>query len=385
MRVLYVSEVQWLSQVSRKHLIVRRLPRDWKILFASPANATSSENSFTRRTDATYPNVDFVSLALPKPDSGMPPVRAMTGLLERYGTRALLKLASSFDPDVVVCSYLWGAPAAEALRSRGIPLVYDLNDLHTSFYPARPLEAEEMFRKLLDAADEVVASSGHLREVAGRGMVIGNGVDLDTFRGRLNVPMPPELANSPLCHGDDLVCYVGAVDERVDFDLLEAVDGRLTRAGRRSGLLVIGRVFGSVATGVAKLRETLGDRVLLTGRVAYERLPEFMSHARVGVAPFVLTPRTRAVNPNKLYMYAAMDMNVVTTPFSDEVERQAKSIYVASGAEDFAAAVEEALGNEDRRLAVRESVALPNSWDEKAREFAELLASLASPGPSPPA
>ncbi|MBD3349818.1 MAG: glycosyltransferase, partial [Candidatus Eisenbacteria bacterium] len=372
-RVLYISEVQWLSQVSRKHLIVRRLPRDWDILFVSPANAARGENSLRLRTDPTQSNVRFVSLPLPKPDSRIPLVRALTGPLSTFGTNRLVNVARSFDPDVLVCSYLWGADAAAELRAGGRPLVYDLNDLHTSFYPDRPLEAEELFRRLLETSDEVVSSSEHLREVAGRGVVIGNGVDLDTFAGRQEVPKPDELARGPLSELDDLVCYVGSVDERIDFGLVEAVGRELDNRDSRSGLLFIGRVFDSVAGEVARVREKLGDRVRFLGRVAYERLPQFMSHTSVGIAPFVLSPRTRAINPNKLYMYAAMDMNVVSTPFSPEIERQGDLVYVASGPDDFASAVGAALRDEDRRRMVRESIALPNSWDEKAREFAGLL------------
>ncbi len=377
-RVLYVSEVQWLSQVSRKHLIVRRLPDDWDVLFASPANAAPGENSFRVRADGAHPNVSYLSLPLPKPDSGMPLVRGLTRPLTAYGARRLSGLARSFRPDVIVCSYLWAAPALPAFRSLGVPVVYDLNDMHPEFYQERRREADEMFRRLLDGADEIVSSSDHLRDVAGRGVVIGNGVDLDTFRGRTEVPLPDELAASPLSTCADLVAYVGSVDSRVDFELLEAVGRRLSDAARDTGLVVIGRVFEAASDGVARLEKTLGERVLFTGRVPYEQLPEFMSHASVGLAPFVLSPRTRAINPNKLYMYAAMDMNIVSTPFSSEIEEQSELVYVASGRDDFAAATETALGDENRRRAIRESIALPNSWDLKAEAFADLLVRLSS-------
>ncbi len=54
MRVLYFSEIQWLSQVSRKHLIVRRFPGDWDVLFLSPFNLKADENSFRTRRDAAH-------------------------------------------------------------------------------------------------------------------------------------------------------------------------------------------------------------------------------------------------------------------------------------------------------------------------------------------
>ncbi len=376
MRILYISEVQWLSQISRKHLIVRRFPDDWEVLFVSPMNTAPGENSPRIATDASRPNVRYVSLPLPKPDSGLAPVRALTPLLAATGARRLSSLARSFRPDVVVCSYLWGAPAVSAIRAMGVPVVYDLNDLHPSFYPRRREEADAMFATLVREADEVVCSSTRLREVAGRGVVIGNGVDLDTFAGRDVRPLPGVVARSPLADCDERAAYVGSVDERIDFGVLEAVGERLSSRPGRAGLMVVGRIFDPVADRVQSLQERLGERVLFTGRAPYEALPDFLSNASVGIAPFVLSDRTRAINPNKLYMYAAMDMNVVSTPFSPEIESLSELIYVASGPDAFAAAVEEALGDEDRRRAVRDRIAVPNGWDEKAGEFERVLLNL---------
>lgn len=378
MRILYVSEVQWLSQVSRKHLVIRRLPDDWEIMFVSPVNAAAGENNFRTRADDTRRNVKFVSLPLPKPDSRSALIRALTPVLAATGTRRLAAIARAFRPDVVVCSYLWAAPAVGEFRAMGIPVVYDLNDLHPSFYPHRRDEASAMFHRLLDEVDEVVSSSVHLREVAGRGVVIGNGVDLDTFTGRKPSALPEVVAGSPLAACDDLVAYVGSVDERIDFDILEAVGRRLSETQRRVGLLIAGRIFDQSAGRVAALKGALGEGVLFTGRVSYEALPDLMSNASVGMAPFVLSRRTRAINPNKLYMYAAMDMNIVSTPFSSEIEDTGGLIFLARDPDEFAEAVERALGDDERRRAVRDRIALPNSWDEKAREFARLLENLAT-------
>jgi hypothetical protein len=151
------------------------------------------------------------------------------------------------------------------------------------------------------------------------------------------------------------------------------VGGQVVAATGSAGLLLVGKVFDAMSAQARELERTLGDGVLFTGQVPYERLPEFMSQARVGIAPFVLSPRTRATNPNKLYMYAAMDMNIVSTPFSPEIDAQREHIFVESDRDRFAAAVREALGDESRRRVIRESVALPNSWDRKAEDFRDLL------------
>ena len=380
MRVLYISEVQWLSQVSRKHQFVRRFPDDWDVLFLSPINASANENSFRLRTDELRPRVRYASLPLPKPDSKLAPVRALTGALSRTGARTLLSRARAFEPDVAVCSYIWAAPVVPLLREAGIPVVYDCNDLHPEFYPACPESAERAFRSLVRDATEVVSSSGRLREICGRGVVVGNGVDLATFTGRLDSPVPPAIATSPLGACSRLVAYVGSVDDRVDFSVLEALAGAISRLETRTGIVCLGRIFAGAKDRADALAERYPDNVLFTGRVPYEELPAYLSHASVGIAPFVLDERTRAINPNKLYMYAAMEQNIVSTPFSDDITENEDLIFIADGAGAFAEAVIEALGDDERRRAVRDRIALPNSWDERARAFRDILVRTTSGG-----
>jgi glycosyltransferase involved in cell wall biosynthesis len=378
MRILYISEVQWLSQPSRKHQMVRRFRPDWEVLFTSPVNATADENSLIERRDPGNENVRYVSLLLPKPDAALPAVRAVTGILAAVGGGTLLRKVRSFAPDVVVCSFIWAARIVPAIREAGVPVVYDCNDLHYEFYPARRDEAVAMFRGLVASADEVVCSSSYLRDACGRGVVIGNGVDLDTFAAGGDRPLPVPIARSALADCSELIAYVGSVDDRVDFDLLEALLSALDRVDMRVGVVCVGRVFDSARRRKEDLEKRFPSRVLFTGRAPYEELPDYLSHAKVGIAPFVLSERTRAINPNKLYMYAAMEENIVSTPFSRDIEDQGDLLYVASGPEDFARAAIAALGDDERRRAVRERIAVPNSWDTKAREFARLLSRVAS-------
>ena len=379
MRVLYISEVQWLSQASRKHHMVRRFPRDWEVVFLSPINAKRGENSFRLKADTRHANVRFLSLALPKPDSTLAVARILSEAFSSVGMHGLRSTMDSFEPDVIVTSYIWAFPVLPHARSRRIPVVYDCNDLHPDFYPARAAEAEEAFRTLVRSADEVVASSARLKEICGRGVVIGNGVDLDLFGGRVNRPLPRAVAESPIGSCKKFVAYVGSVNRRVDFRILETLAATAVDAGN-VGIVCIGRIYDAVRSEVEALAERYRDHILFTGLVPYDELPTYLSHASVGIAPFVLNERTQAINPNKLYMYAAMEQNIVSTPFSADIKEHGDLIFTADDPDSFARAVKEALGDEERRRAVRDRIAVPNSWDEKAKVFCELLSQVASGG-----
>jgi glycosyltransferase involved in cell wall biosynthesis len=238
----------------------------------------------------------------------------------------------------------------------------------------------EAFRDLVSAANEVVCSSSHLRDLCGRGVVIGNGVDLDTFAPGPDRPVPEAIRGSRLSDCSDLIAYVGSVDDRIDYGVLEALLKALAELDRRVGVVCVGRVFDSARRRKEELEGRFPDGVLFTGRAPYEELPDYLSHAKVGIAPFVLSERTRAINPNKLYMYAAMDENIVSTPFSKDIEDHGGLIYIASDPGGFARAAIAALGDEERRRAVRERIATPNGWGRKAQEFTQLLSRVASAG-----
>jgi len=380
MRVLYLSEVQWRSQVSRKHLMIRRFPETWSTLFLSPMNARASENSLGLRHDERWSGVSYRTIPHAKPDSTIGVVRAMTPALARWGRRRIAAEARAFEPDAAVISFIWAAPSIGDLHGLGIPVLYDCNDLHYRFYPPRGGQTRERFGETVRWADEVVCSSEYLAEVCGRGTVIGNGVDLETFTGRLDVARPERIAGSALSDCVDLVSYVGSIDERIDFGMLEAVVGALADRDPRSGLVCVGRIFESARRAKEDLERRYPGHVLFTGRVPYEELPRYLSHTRVGVAPFVLTEKTKAINPNKLYVYAAMEQGIVSTPFSPEVRSHEDLVRIATEPDGFAAAVTEALGDDERRRAVRERIALPNSWNVKTSEFVSLLADLAERG-----
>lgn len=383
MRILFISEVQWRSQTSRKHLLVRALPDDWSVIFLSPINTRAGENSFLLRRDERRPRVAYRSIPHAKPDSTIPAVRALTPVLSLWGGARIAAAARAFAPDVAILSLIWAAPSIGDLHELAVPVVYDCNDLHFRFYPSRPDEARRRFEETVRDADEVVSSSEYLAEVCGRGLVIGNGVDLDTFSGSRDLPLPDPIARSPLSRCRDLVCYVGSVDDRIDFHILEAVVEGLERREAPSGLVCVGRVFDSARADRERLEQRHREHVLFTGRVPYEELPSYLSRTKVGVAPFVRNEKTRAINPNKLYMYAAMEQGIVSTPFSKEIARYEPLVRLAAEPTAFASAVEEALGDDDSRRAVREKIAVPNSWSARGSEYVRLLTRIADGGYSP--
>jgi glycosyltransferase involved in cell wall biosynthesis len=58
----------------------------------------------------------------------------------------------------------------------------------------------------------------------------------------------------------------------------------------------------------------LGDRLILTGRVPYQRIPGLLAAADVCLLPFNTVPATEHIVPIKLYEYMASGRPVVASP-----------------------------------------------------------------------
>jgi teichuronic acid biosynthesis glycosyltransferase TuaH len=90
---------------------------------------------------------------------------------------------------------------------------------------------------------------------------------------------------------------------------------------------------------------------------------------RVGLIPFRRTPLTEAVNPVKLYEYAAAGVPCVTTRFTDEVDGWAGAARVADSPEAFVAAARTLLTSPPPTDALV-AFARGHDWDAIARRFA---------------
>jgi glycosyltransferase involved in cell wall biosynthesis len=89
---------------------------------------------------------------------------------------------------------------------------------------------------------------------------------------------------------------------------------------------------------------------------------------RAGLIPFRRTPLTEAVNPVKLYEYAAAGVPTVTTRFSDEVDAWGDAARVADGVDAFAAACRAVLAMAPDTASLR-AFARRNDWATIAARF----------------
>ncbi len=243
-------------------------------------------------------------------------VARLSSVISHYAT--LSSLIRETRPDLIVSYALsTGLAALRLARQHGIPYIFHVIDALHAIVPVgvlRPV-AHTVERWLFRAADEVILINEHLRDYAVRmgadsahTCVLRTGVDLRRF-----IPEPRNetvRAEMNIAPDDVVLFFMGWI---YSFSGVREVAESLRRAPSEVRLLVVGD--GDDYETLQAMRDSeLGSRLILTGRVPYDRIPALLSAADVCLLPFHTVPATEHIVPIKLYEYMAGGKPVIAAP-----------------------------------------------------------------------
>ncbi|QOV98105.1 glycosyltransferase family protein [Rhodococcus pyridinivorans] len=186
----------------------------------------------------------------------------------------------------------------------GPTVVFRPTDVHVS---GRIAHADD---EMMNCADALVATSDFVlkhnlsKNPNVPSMVIENGVEFDRFAG-----------------GQDRTrtgfIYVGAIDYRFDWDTVSV----LARHRPDVPVLLVGPVRSDIPP-------DLPGNVELRGPVSYDKVPELLQSARVGLLPFSGAHINAGRSPMKFYEYLASGLYVVGTHTDELGRREAPGVYL---------------------------------------------------------
>jgi glycosyltransferase involved in cell wall biosynthesis len=358
--VLFLPIVEWGFRVQRPHHMARYFARaGHRVLYAGlrlqerPAAPHLLESGIWSLALAGGPRFDAYRESL-DPEAVETALASLAGRLARDWLERLW---------VVVQLPGWRALGEAVRRSFDGVLLFDCMDDFAAFEDHGDLRAEEA--ALAAAADLVSVSSQLLHDrlapLNPRTRLVHNGCDPEHFapagaRRRRAVPV---------------VGFFGGIHEWFDTELVAA----LARLRPEWRFWLVGDTYGAR---VDELRRQ--PNLTLFGEAAYDSLPRIASEFDVGIVPFRVTPLTRAADPVKVYEMLAAGLPVVGSDLP-ELRRLAPHVAVASTAEQFAAAIEAALGEPPEAARRRRAFAADQSW---SRRFAELRRALEETRPPAP-
>ena len=318
-----LSHLRWGFVFQRPQHLMTRFVRDRRVFFIEePVEADCAAQMVVRRDPSG------VVICVPH----VPPALS-TDELVAVQRELIDRLMREYGSHHRVLWYLTPMALPFTRHLRRVATVFDCMDELSAFAFA-PADLPSLERELLARADVVFTGGRSLHE-AKRTLhsnvhCYPSSVDVAHFakaRGSLADPLDQRDLPHPR------VGYVGVIDERMDFRLLDGV------AALRPDwqLILVGPLAKIEATAIP-------DRpnVHAFGAKAYSELPAYLAHWDVAMLPFARNDATRFISPTKTLEYLAAGRPVVSTSIPDVVTPYGELglVRIADDPVAFVAAVE---------------------------------------------
>ena len=216
--------------------------------------------------------------------------------------------------------------------------------------------------RFIPKVDGVVVTSQGLHQSKNRlhpkTHLVRNGVNFKLF----NEGYTPDI------NKHKIIGYIGSIDTRLDYDLLDVV----FTAKPDWEFHFVGRVMYPEG----EKRLSRHKNVKLLGARSANQLPEFLKTCAAGLIPFARNEFTQGIYPLKINEYLAAGLPVVMTQFSDlrEFRNVVSSSNEPSNFLNFLE-LEVESDDQDKRLK-RTLVAQKNSWEYRAETFSKIVKNL---------
>lgn len=235
-------------------------------------------------------------------------------------------------------------------------LVYDAMDPHGAF-ARRDESVVRMEDELLAAADVVFAGgrslAGLLESRGAKPICLPSGIDFAHFAAAAD-PGPVHPASEHISR--PILGYFGAIDERIDWDLLAWI----ARERRNWSIVLVGPVLGDAS------RFPSEQNLHLAGACEYRDLPQWLRAFDVCLIPWVVNDLTRYMSPTKTPEYLASGRPVVSSAIPDVEADYAQDVQIARTQGEWLESCTRALMR-GSGAPVRPAASL--EWDEIARRM----------------
>lgn len=374
MHDLVIISLEAWDEVWRRnqHLVHRLLlaDRELRVLWVEPStdpvHAARAGQTVQRgrglRPGPVLPGEDAARILLLEPTKLLP--RRLDPAQDRRWARRIRRIARSIGFDRPL---LWvnDPRGAAVLEATDWPTMYDITDdwLQADRTAAELARLQHHESVLLEGSARIVVCSPALARAkhrAGRTVLIPNAVDPAAYRSPS--PRPTDFPDG------STAVYAGTLhSDRFDVPLAVATARELSNRGT---LTLVGPNLLSHSD-----RSRLEDAgAVLLGSKPAKEVPGYLQHADVLVVPHLVNAFTDSLDPIKVYEYAATGRPVISTDVAGFRDVCDDRVTIVDGRR-FAEAVAGAIPAR-WKFPERSDRPVP-SWDDRAREMAEVLSAVA--------
>jgi len=257
-------------------------------------------------------------------------------------------------------------------------LVYHVTDEYSAYASVTDRErVRRLEEAVLRRADLVIVTAPAL--LASKSpfnphtYLVPNAVDYEGFQKALaeakdNIQSPLAWPPGQAIPNTRLIGYSGALNEKVDYELLAQV----ARARPDWQIVLIGLRDLYSQPHKADVLDGLPN-VHWVGRLPLEQLPAAIASLAVCLLPYEINEWTANIDSLKLYEYLACGRPVVSTDVP-AARAFSEVVRIASDPAAFIEEIEAALAEDDpAAIARRKAVAAANTWEHRVARIEELL------------
>jgi teichuronic acid biosynthesis glycosyltransferase TuaH len=196
--------------------------------------------------------------------------------------------------------------------------------------------------------------------------LLPNAADTALFQQAIKKKLPRPAEISRLPEGTRIICYMGNICQRLDYELL----AKVACAHHDKVLLMVGprtRTDHGV-TGLSKL-----PNVIFTGGKPVEALPAYLQYSHCCIIPFLCNQLTKSIYPLKINEYLSAGKAVVTTSFSEDIQGFSGVVWISENHNEFIHQVQKAIDDDaDSSKIERMVFSASNNWEARAHHFIDL-------------
>ena len=371
MKIIWFSEIKWSYLRTRKQHILSNFKDNDEILFVEPLSF-NLKNNFNISIEK---NIKYITI----PQIQNSDVKLFNVLLNLFPAKFILRKISyylvqkllndtNFKPDkLIISNVYWIDSLIELNKKLNIEIIYDCNDNPLAFPNSK--NKLNYFTKTLKYSDKVIIPFDSYKNFIptkfhNKIKVISNGVDSKLLSFKPNNDIINNLKKDKL--NEKIVMYIGSIDTRLDYKLLQNVISDLPDMK----FIFIGNVKRQVVNIFNKIRSYKNVNYLSS--INYSDIGKYLNYADVCIIPFQKNELSRYILPNKLFEYSLMKKPIIMTDFNIDLKNLNENFIIASSHFEFSKLIIDQIKN-PQKLEELKLFAKNYEWSKISSEFRNFI------------
>ena len=371
MKIIWFSEIKWSYLRTRKQHILSNFKDNDEILFVEPLSF-NLKNNFNISIEKnikyiTIPQIQNSDVKLFNVLLNLLPAKFILRKIGKYLVQKLLN-DTNFKPDkLIISNVYWIDSLIELNKKLNIEIIYDCNDNPLAFPNSK--NKLNYFTKTLKYSDKVIIPFDSYKNFIptkfhNKIKVISNGVDSKLLSFKSNNDIINNLKKDKL--NERIVMYIGSIDTRLDYKLLQNVISDLPDMK----FIFIGNVKRQVVNIFNKIRSYKNVNYLSS--INYYDIGKYLNYADVCIIPFQKNELSQYILPNKLFEYSLMKKPVIMTDFNRDLKNLNENFIIASSHFEFSKLIIDQIKN-PQKLEELKLFAKNYEWSKISSEFRNFI------------